>query len=95
LKVWNSNHFGNIQQKIASSLCQLDYIQQSPPSTITFDQKALLQKKLDDLLIQKESLWKNKSREIWLTGKDLNTMFFHTSTIIKRMRNAIDFLKLP
>jgi hypothetical protein len=25
----------------------------------------------------------------------LNTKFFHTSTLIKRRRNAIDFLKLP
>jgi hypothetical protein len=55
LKIWNSSHFGNIEQKIASSLRQLDYIQQSHPSTITFDQEALLQKKLDDLLIQEES----------------------------------------
>jgi hypothetical protein len=50
---------------------------------------------LDDLLIQEESLWRNKSREVWLTCKDLNTKFFHTSTIIKRQRNAINFLKLP
>jgi hypothetical protein len=50
---------------------------------------------LDDLLFQEESLWRNKSREVWLTCKDLNTRFFHTSTIIKRRRNAIDFLKLP
>jgi hypothetical protein len=40
-------------------------------------------------------LWRNKSKEVWLTCKDLNTKFFHTSTIIKRRRNAIDFLKLP
>jgi hypothetical protein len=95
LKVWNSNHFGNIQKKIASSLRQLDFIQQSPPLAFTFDQEALQQKSLDDLLIQEESLWRNKSREIWLTRKDLNTKFFHTSTIIKQRRNAIDFLKLP
>jgi hypothetical protein len=50
---------------------------------------------LDDLLIQEESLWRNKSREVWLTCKDLNTKFFHTSTIIRRRRNAIDFLRLP
>ena len=37
----------------------------------------------------------NKSRETWLICKDLNTKFFHTSTIIKRRRNTIDFLKLP
>jgi hypothetical protein len=50
---------------------------------------------MDNLFLQKESLWRNKSKETWLTCKDLNTRFFHTSTIIKRRRNAIDFLKLP
>jgi hypothetical protein len=50
---------------------------------------------LDNLLLQEESLWRNKSREPWLTCKDLNKKFFHTSTIIKRRRNAIDFLRLP
>jgi hypothetical protein len=95
LKFWNSQHFGNIQKKIASSLRQLDFLQQSSPSTLACEQEGLLQKSLDDLLIQEESLWKNKSREVWFTCKDLNTKFFHTSTIIKRRRNAIDFLKLP
>jgi hypothetical protein len=50
---------------------------------------------LDNLLLQEESLWRSKSRELWLTCKDLNTKFFHTSTIIKWQRKAIDFLKLP
>jgi hypothetical protein len=40
-------------------------------------------------------LCKNKSRESWLTCKDLNIKFSHISTLIKRRRNAIDFLKLP
>jgi hypothetical protein len=95
LKYWNYNHFGNIQRRIADTLCQLDLIQQSSPSTLSFEKEVLLQKSLDDLYIQEESLWRNKSRETWLTCKDLNTRFFHTSTVIKWRRNAIDFLKLP
>jgi hypothetical protein len=50
---------------------------------------------LDSLYQQEEILWKFKSRETWLTCKDLNTKYFHMSTLIKRHRNAIDFLKLP
>jgi hypothetical protein len=95
LKFWNSHHFGNIQKKIASFLRQLDFLQQSSPSTVTYEQEGFLQKYLDDLLLQEELLWRNKSREVWLTCKYLNTRFFHTSTIIKKRRNAIDFLKLP
>jgi hypothetical protein len=87
--------YGNIQKKISSSLSQLDFLQQSAPSLVNFEHEGFLQKYLDDLLIQEESLWRNKSREVWLTCKDLNTKFFHTSTIIRRRRNAIDFLRLP
>jgi hypothetical protein len=94
-KSWNLNYFGNIQNRISHTLSQLDRIQQSPPSTFSFDQEMMLQNKLDNLLNQEESLWRNKSRETWLTCKDLNTRFFHTSTVIKRQRNAIDFLQLP
>jgi hypothetical protein len=56
LKFWNSQHFGNIQKKIASSLRQLDFLQQSSPSTVTYEHEGFLQKYLDDLLIQEESL---------------------------------------
>jgi hypothetical protein len=50
---------------------------------------------VDDYLLQEESLWKSKSRELWLTSVDLNTKFFHTSTLIRRRRNSIDTLHSP
>jgi hypothetical protein len=84
LEVWNSTRFGNIKKRIASTLCQLDVIQQSMPSAHSFGQELNLQLNLDNLLFQEEPLWRSKSRELWLTCKDLNTKFFHTSTIIKR-----------
>jgi hypothetical protein len=49
---------------------------------------------LDNLLIKEESLWRSKSRESWLTCKDLNTKYFHLSTLIRRRSNAVNFLKL-
>jgi hypothetical protein len=49
---------------------------------------------LDNLLVKEESLWRSKSRETWLTYRDLNTKYFHLSTLIKRRANAVNFLKL-
>jgi hypothetical protein len=49
---------------------------------------------LENLLVKEEILWRSKSRDTWLTCKDLNTKFFHTSTIIRRRSNAVNFLKL-
>jgi hypothetical protein len=53
-----------------------------------------LKTSLDDLLLKEEILWKSKSRELWLSCTDLNTKFFHSSTIIKRRSNSVNFLKI-
>ena len=45
------------------------------------------------MLAREEILWKQKSRIQWLTSSTLNTRFFHLTTIIRRRRNTIDFLK--
>jgi hypothetical protein len=71
----------------------IDKVQQLPPNHSTFSSEANLKIIMDELLIQEEVLWKSKSREIWLTCTDLNTKFFHSSTIIRRRANAINFLK--
>jgi hypothetical protein len=80
---------------ISSLTRQLDIIQQSIVSDQSFQAKVSLKQDLTELFPQEETLWKNKSRETWLTCKDLNTKFFHTSTLIKRRRNTITSLKLP
>jgi len=94
LKVWNSIYVGNIQHRIHTLLSQLDVLQRSQTFPHTSTEEWTIKKTLDDLYLQEEILWKNKSRETWLTCKDLNTRFFHVSTIIKRRRTSIDFLKL-
>jgi hypothetical protein len=95
LKIWNYWFFGNIQRNINSISQQIDDIQQSNFSSHLHREEIFLKQELDSLYIQEELLWKSKSRDTWLTCKDLNTRYFHMSTLIKRRRNAIDFLKLP
>jgi len=71
----------------------LDINQHARPSDSNLALELHLKSLLDEYLIQEESLWKHTSRKLWLTCKDLNTRFFHTSTLIRRRRNAIDLLK--
>ena len=91
---WNSLHFGNIHKKIKDTLNLLDFVQQSPPTPFSYEQEISLKLDLENLLVKKKSLWHFKSRETWLICKDLNTKYFHTSTLIRRMSNAMNFLKL-
>jgi hypothetical protein len=94
LKRWNHLHFGNIQNKIKSTMRRIDQVQGSHPSQSAFSLELNLKAEFEDLLLKKEILWHSKSRESWLTCKDLNTKYFHTSTLIRRRSNAVDFLKL-
>jgi hypothetical protein len=94
LKWWNKIHFGNIQEKIKSTLAKIDLIQQATPCSNNFLIESQLKKDLEDLLVKEEILWRSKSRETWLHCKDLNTRFFHTSTLIRRRSNAINFLEI-
>jgi exonuclease III len=93
LKRWNSTHFGRIQKNIKSTKDQIDKVQQLPPCSSPFPTESNLKIALNELLLQEETLWKSKSRENWLTCTDLNTKFFHTSTLIRRRSNAVNFLK--
>jgi hypothetical protein len=72
--------------EIKALLKKLDNIQKEPPSP---DSDAR-----EEMCIREEQLWKQKSREQWLTTRDLNTKYFHASTAIRRMYNSITSLKL-
>ncbi|XP_062165083.1 uncharacterized protein LOC133871673 [Alnus glutinosa] len=95
IKFWNQHYFGNIKSKLDRNLFLLDEVQQAHPSDANLAKELHLQSLLDDYLLQEESLWKTKSRELWLTATDLNTRCFHTSTIIRRRRNSISLLQTP
>ena len=94
LKKWNSLYFGHIQTKIKSTMSHIDKVQQSPPDPSCLALEAKLKLDLDDLLLKEEILWKSKSRETWLACKDLNTKYFHASTLIKRRSNAVNYLNI-
>jgi hypothetical protein len=95
IKFWNQHYFGNIKSKLDRTLFLLDEVQQAPPSDANLAKELHLQSLLDDYLLQEESLWKTKSWELWLTAADLNTRFFHTSTLLRRRRNSISLLQTP
>lgn len=44
---------------------------------------------LDEQLRREEILWHQKSCETWLVSSDLNTKFYHASTVIRRCHNQI------
>lgn len=69
------------------------FFQQAAPNEQNLWMENCLRLELDEQLKREEMLWKQKSRVTWLSSSDLNTKFFHASTIIRRCRNQILELK--
>lgn len=94
LKTWNQQHFSFIQHKIKSLMSNISVIQSSLHSAMNAARESVLQKALYEQLLREEVLWKQKSREMWLTCTDLNTKFFNDSTVCRCRYNSISCLKI-
>ncbi|XP_030945669.1 uncharacterized protein LOC115970144 [Quercus lobata] len=93
LKKWNKEVFGKCQERINAIMKRIKEIQSQPPSFQYGDLEAALQAELSEWLLRSETLWRQKSRELWLKLGDKNSKFFHLSTIVRRKRNNIDAIR--
>ncbi|XP_057744587.1 uncharacterized protein LOC130962384 [Arachis stenosperma] len=92
IKDWNRSMFGNIFKRKQKILRRLQGI----TSSLIYNSNPFLDKlqqdlwrEYEDILIQEEILWFQKSRCKWIEFGDRNTKFFHGSTMIRRRRNKI------
>jgi hypothetical protein len=93
LKFWNKHHFGHIQTCIKSPMANIVVNQSAPHFVVNVGRKTLLQGALQEQLLREEVLWKQTSREIWLSCSDLNTKFFHATVACRRRYNSIYCLR--
>lgn len=93
LKKWNFEVFGNIfhrKNRVLQRMKGVENILSRRYSTHLRDVLGGLQKEFEEILIQEELLWYQKSRINWLGYGDRNTSFFHTTT---RRKNRISMLQ--
>jgi exonuclease III len=93
LKKWNKNVFGHCSTKIKELTDSIEEIQLHERTETRASQEAYLHGELNEWLRRNETLWRQKSREMWLKEGDKNSKFFHLSTVIRRKRNSIDAIK--
>lgn len=82
-----------MQSRIQTLRHHIAAIQEAAPTMENQAQKRCWEIALSEELKAEENFWKLKARKDWLTTHDLNTKHFHLSTVIRRRRNAIEFIK--
>ncbi|KAB2632299.1 hypothetical protein D8674_028546 [Pyrus ussuriensis x Pyrus communis] len=94
-KCWDRRHNGSPVNRwfmgrgsrIHDLLSQLDLLQRDWGPN--YDEIREISRRIDELRLQEESYWCQRSRVKWLREGDANTQFFHSSTLQRRRRNKI------
>jgi hypothetical protein len=96
LKAWNKEVFGWIHDKKRKLLKHLEWLDNKKrlSSNVRWDDEIRTTwLEYEQILVQEEILWFQKSRAKWLSFGDRNTKYFHGVTTIRRRRNRYDMLK--
>ena len=94
---WAKQNHGNVFKRKKNLIARIQGIQRAidhdPRKAYLIDLENKLKEDLDVILDQEEQFWALRARSNWLVAGDRNTNFFHTSTLIRRKRNKLEFLK--
>ncbi|XP_052290822.1 uncharacterized protein LOC127900258 [Citrus sinensis] len=89
---WNRQHFGNIFWRKRRLLARLGGIQRALEKYTSqglLELELKLKTELEEVLIQEEIFWLQKSRKDWLLLGDRNTSYYHQKTLSRRRHNHI------
>lgn len=96
LERWNKEVMGNTGKRKRRILARLRGIQKcmtTHGSDGLFRLEKKLKKELEEILIQEELEWYQKSREDWICSGDRNTKFYHASATIRKNHSKIRGLR--
>lgn len=86
---WSKSRFSNLKLEIEKTRAQLVVYYDSSFSVQPDDVTAGLEATLNDLLLQEQTFWRQRSKAFWLAEGDMNTHYFHQRATNKRRRNLI------
>lgn len=89
LKAWERKNFGNITKQIRLLRGELKELMAAVNDHDTLKMRKQIEGEIDELLAKEETMWKQRSRALWLQDGDRNTAYFHKVADGRNRRNQI------
>ncbi|XP_050211713.1 uncharacterized protein LOC126661875 [Mercurialis annua] len=86
---WGKLSMGKLRKQIDKLKEEMYKILNSTDSNISVEKVREIEGKMDELQLQEEVAWKQRSRSDWLAFGDKNTRFFHLKDSKRRAKNSI------
>ncbi|XP_028785100.1 uncharacterized protein LOC114741006 [Neltuma alba] len=94
---WNHNTFGIIGRNKRTLHRRINGVQKAlernPFNSYLLEIERALLDDYENVCMQEEILWLQKSRSQWICDGDRNTHYYHTKALIRRRQNRISMLK--
>ncbi|KAM6568954.1 hypothetical protein CsatB_016939 [Cannabis sativa] len=89
---WGKDYSGNFSRRIKD--CKEEMKQwKRGRDVVSLENYKSASAKLQDILLQKEIFWKQRSKQLWLQEGDSNSKYFHATATARRRRNSIQKLQ--
>jgi hypothetical protein len=91
-KSWSRLNFGQVSKEISKIKKDLEKLYSKQPWGYSSEIESL-NRRLDELLLREEIMWRQRSRATWLKHGDQNTRYFHRKATWRAKKNKIRKLK--